>query len=163
MRVLEEENYMSQPGGQTKSKDVKLVTKQVITPDVLKEDKRKVKLLYIIKVLGGASEKALVTALNEMKEKGLDLGYQFNIIGGNIFSPMVKEDITSLLYLGYVENDPVSKKLKVTNNGLEFLDTQTVEEDFKNNLNQLINDVKLKVQAIDEENRLKNRRNNRRY
>lgn len=80
---------MSQPGGQTKSKDVKLVTKQVITPDVLKEDKRKVKLLYIIKVLGGASEKALVTALNEMKEKGLDLGYQFNIIGGNIFSPMV--------------------------------------------------------------------------
>ncbi|WP_221287005.1 hypothetical protein [Stygiolobus caldivivus] len=152
---------MSQPGGQTKSKDVKLVTKQVITPDTLKEDKRKVKLLYIIKALGGASEKALVIALYEMKEKGLDLGYQFNNIGGNIFSPMIKEDITSLLYLGYIENDPVSKKLKVTNNGLEFLDTQQIEDDFKNNLNQIMNDIKLKVQALDEENKLRNRRSRR--
>lgn len=152
---------MSQPGSQTKSKEIKVVARQVITPDTVKSDAKKIKLLYLLKVLGGASEKALVTALYEMKEKGVDLGYQFNVIGGNVFSPMIKEDLTSLLYLGYIENDPASKKLKLTTNGLEFLDSQQIDDNFKNSVNQILNDIKLKVQAIDEENRLKSKRNRR--
>ena len=148
---------MSQPG-QTKSKDIKMISKQVFTADVLKEDKRKIKLLYIIKALNGASEKALTIGLYELKQKGLDLGYQFNVLGNNIVSPMLKEDITALLYVGYLENDPKSKKLIVTSNGQEFLDAQQIEDEFKNTLNQLLNEVKMKINAIDEENRMKSKR-----
>ncbi|BAB65200.1 MULTISPECIES: hypothetical protein [Sulfurisphaera] len=148
---------MSQPG-QTKSKELKLTSKQVFTPDSLKDDKRKIKLLYLIKTLNGASEKALTIGLYELKQKGLDLGYQFNVIGNNVFSPMIKEDITALLYVGYIENDPQSKKLKLTSSGQEFLDKQQIEDDFKNNLAQLLSDIKMKINAIDEENRLKNKR-----
>jgi len=148
---------LSQPG-QTKSKDVKMVNRQVITPDALKEDKKKVLLLYFLKTVGGVSEKALVAALNDLKQKGLDLGYQFNVLGNNVYSPVLKEDLTTLLYLGFIETDPQSKKLKLTNNGLEFLDSQQIEEDFKNNLTQKINDIKSKITAIDEENRLRSRR-----
>ncbi|BFH73263.1 hypothetical protein SJAV_12070 [Sulfurisphaera javensis] len=148
---------MSQPG-QTKSKELKITSKQVFTPEALKDDRRKVKLLYIIKTLNGASEKALTIGLYELKQKGLDLGYQFNVIGNNVFSPMLKEDVTALLYVGYLENDPQSKKLKLTSNGQEFLDGQQIEDDFKNTLAQLISDIKMKVNAIDEENRLKSRR-----
>ncbi|QIW23073.1 hypothetical protein EWF20_02135 [Sulfolobus sp. S-194] len=148
---------MSQPG-QSKSKELKLTSKQVFTPDSLKDDKRKIKLLYLIKTLNGASEKALTIGLYELKQKGLDLGYQFNVIGNNVFSPMIKEDITALLYVGYIENDPQSKKLKLTSSGQEFLDKQQIEDDFKNNLAQLLSDIKMKINAIDEENRLKNKR-----
>lgn len=148
---------MSQPG-QTKSKELKIVSKQVFTPDSLKDDKRKIKLLYIIKSLNGASEKALTIGLYELKQKGVDLGYQFNVIGNNVFSPSIKEDLTALLYVGYLENDPVSKKLKLTSAGQEFLDKQQIEDDFKNALSQVLNEIKMKVTAIDEENRLKNRR-----
>jgi len=148
---------LSQPG-QTKSKELKIVSKQVITQDAVKGDKRKIQLLYFLKSVGGASEKALVSALYELKEKGIDLGYQFNIIGSNIFSPMIKEDLTTLLYLGLIENDVQSKKLKLTNNGIEFLESQQMDEDFKNQLASVLNDIKMKIQAIDEENRLKMRR-----
>jgi len=148
---------MSQPG-QTKSKELKIVSKQVITTDSLKDDKRKIKLLYIIKALNGVSEKALTVGLYELKQKGLDLGYQFNVIGNNVFSPMIKDDITALLYVGYLENDPKSKKLIITSRGQEFLDSQQIEDDFKNNLAQLVNEIKVKITAIDEENRMKSRR-----
>jgi len=148
---------MSQPG-QTKSKELKIVSKQVITTDSLKDDKRKIKLLYIIKALNGVSEKALTVGLYELKQKGLDLGYQFNVIGNNVFSPMIKDDITALLYVGYLENDPKSKKLIITSRGQEFLDSQQIEDDFKNNLAQLLNEIKVKITAIDEENRMKSRR-----
>ena len=148
---------MSQPG-QTKSKELKIVSKQVITADSLKEDKRKIKLLYIIKTLNGVSEKALTVGLYELKQKGLDLGYQFNVIGNNIFSPMIKEDITALLYVGYLENDPKNKKLVITSKGQEFLDAQQIEDEFKNNLNQLLNEVRMKINAINEENRMKGKR-----
>ena len=148
---------MSQPG-QTKSKELKIVTRQVITADSLKEDKRKIKLLYIIKTLNGASEKALTVGLYELKQKGLDLGYQFSVIGNNVFSPMIKEDITALLYVGYLENEPKSKKLVITSKGQEFLDSQQIEESFKNTLSQLLNEIKMKITAIDEENKMKSRR-----
>ena len=148
---------MSQPG-QTKSKELKIVSKQVITADSLKDDKRKIKLLYIIKALNGVSEKALTVGLYELKQKGLDLGYQFNVIGNNIFSPMIKDDITALLYVGYLENDPKSKKLVITSRGQEFLDSQQIEDDFKNTLAQLLNEIKAKITAIDEENRMRSRR-----
>ncbi|TRM79718.1 hypothetical protein DJ524_09675, partial [Sulfolobus sp. D5] len=132
---------MSQPG-QQKSKELKTVSKQVITPSVLNEDKRKLQLLYIIKQVSKLTEKSIITLLYELKQKGIDLGYQFNIIGNNVFSPMIKEDLTSLLYLGLIEIDSINKKISVSNNGLEVLEKNQLDEEFKNKLNQAINEIK---------------------
>jgi len=96
---------LSQPGSQTKSKELKLVTKQVVTSDSVKEDKRKLQLLYLISNFDGISEKALLHAISELKNKGLDLGYNIVTLGNNVTSPQVKDDLTALLYLGLLEND----------------------------------------------------------
>lgn len=151
---------MSQPGSQTKSKELKLVTKQVVTSDSVKEDKRKLQLLYLISNFDGISEKALLHAINELKNKGLDLGYNIVTLGNNVTSPQVKDDLTALLYLGLLENDQ-AKMLKVSSNGKDFLESNPVDEAFKNQLTSLIQELKEKIKAIDEEQRLRSRRRGR--
>ena len=151
---------MSQPGGQTKSKELKLVTKQVVTSDSVKEDKRKLQLLYLISNFDGISEKALLYAISELKNKGLDLGYNVVTLGNNVTSPQVKDDLTALLYLGLLENDQ-AKMLKVSSNGKDFLESNSVDEAFKNQLTSLIQELKEKIRAIDEEQRLRSRRRGR--
>ncbi|MCQ4366119.1 MAG: hypothetical protein NO114_00530 [Sulfolobales archaeon] len=151
---------MSQPGSQTKSKELKLVTKQVVTSDSVKEDKRKLQLLYLISNFDGISEKALLYAISELKNKGLDLGYNIVTLGNNVTSPQVKDDLTALLYLGLLENDQ-AKMLKVSSNGKDFLESNPVDEAFKNQLTSLIQELKEKIKAIDEEQRLRSRRRGR--
>ena len=151
---------MSQPGSQTKSKELKLVTKQVVTSDSVKEDKRKLQLLYLISNFDGISEKALLYAISELKNKGLDLGYNIITLGNNVTSPQVKDDLTALLYLGLLENDQ-AKMLKVSSNGKDFLESNPVDEAFKNQLASLIQELKEKIKAIDEEQRLRSRRRGR--
>ena len=151
---------MSQPGSQTKSKELKLVTKQVVTPDSVKEDKRKLQLLYLISNFDGISEKALLYAISELKNKGLDLGYNIVTLGNNVTSPQVKDDLTALLYLGLLEIDQ-AKMLKVSSNGKDFLENNPVDEAFKNQLTSLIQELKEKIKAIDEEQRLRSRRRGR--
>ncbi|MEM0363130.1 MAG: hypothetical protein QXH75_04945 [Sulfolobaceae archaeon] len=145
---------MSQPS-QQKSKDLKIVSKQVISPNVIKEDKRKLQLLYILKQVNKLTEKSIILLLYELKQKGIDLGYQFNVIGNNVFSSMIKEDLTSLLYLGLIENDPISKKISVSNNGIEVLEKNPIDEEYKNKILQALNEIKTKILAIDEEYNLK--------
>jgi len=151
---------LSQPGSQTKSKELKLVTKQVVTSDSVKEDKRKLQLLYLISNFDGISEKALLYAISELKNKGLDLGYSIVTLGNNVTSPQVKDDLTALLYLGLLENDQ-AKMLKVSSNGKDFLESNPVDEAFKNQLTSLIQELKEKIRAIDEEQRLRSRRRGR--
>ncbi|MCQ4342861.1 MAG: hypothetical protein RXN77_05060 [Sulfolobaceae archaeon] len=151
---------MSQPGSQTKSKELKLVTKQVVTSDSVREDKRKLQLLYLISNFDGISEKALLYAISELKNKGLDLGYNIVTLGNNVTSPQVKDDLTALLYLGLLENDQ-AKMLKVSSNGKDFLESNPVDEAFKNQLTSLIQELKEKIKAIDEEQRLRSRRRGR--
>jgi hypothetical protein len=151
---------LSQPGSQTKSKELKLVTKQVVTSDSVKEDKRKLQLLYLISNFDGISEKALLYAISELKNKGLDLGYNVVTLGNNVTSPQVKDDLTALLYLGLLENDQ-AKMLKVSSNGKDFLESNPVDEAFKNQLTSLIQELKEKIRAIDEEQRLRSRRRGR--
>jgi hypothetical protein len=151
---------LSQPGSQTKSKELKLVTKQVVTSDSVKEDKRKLQLLYLISNFDGISEKALLYAISELKNKGLDLGYNIVTLGNNVTSPQVKDDLTALLYLGLLENDQ-AKTLKVSSNGKDFLESNPVDEAFKNQLTSLIQELKEKIKAIDEEQRLRSRRRGR--
>jgi hypothetical protein len=151
---------LSQPGSQTKSKELKLVTKQVVTSDSVKEDKRKLQLLYLISNFDGISEKALLYAISELKNKGLDLGYNVVTLGNNLTSPQVKDDLTALLYLGLLENDQ-AKMLKVSSNGKDFLESNPIDEAFKNQLTSLIQELKEKIRAIDEEQRLRSRRRGR--
>jgi hypothetical protein len=151
---------LSQPGSQTKSKELKLVTKQVVTPDSVKEDKRKLQLLYLISNFDGISEKALLYAISELKNRGLDLGYNIVTLGNNVTSPQVKDDLTALLYLGLLEIDQ-AKTLKVSSNGKDFLESNPVDEAFKNQLTSLIQELKEKIKAIDEEQRLRSRRRGR--
>ncbi|AGJ63230.1 Hypothetical Protein SiL_1784 [Sulfolobus islandicus LAL14/1] len=132
-----------------------MVSKQVISTNIINEDKRKLQLLYIIRQIGKLTEKSIIMLLYELKQKGVDLGYQFNVIGNNVFSLMAKEDLTSLLYLGLIENDPVSKKIGISNNGIEILDKTQIEEDFKNKVAQALNEIKTKILAYDEEYNLK--------
>lgn len=154
---------MSQPGQTTKSKELKIVSKQVINPTILKEDKRKLRLLYIIKSLGSVSERGLIVLLYEGSQKGLNLEYTFNVIGNNVFSPSIKEDLTSLLYLGYIESDPVTRKLKVSSNGEEALEQnkESIDEAFKTLFSQILNELKTKIAALDEEYSLKLKSNKR--
>ncbi len=132
-----------------------MVSKQVISTNIINEDKRKLQLLYIIRQIGKLTEKSIIMLLYELKQKGIDLGYQFNVIGNNVFSLMAKEDLTSLLYLGLVENDPVTKKISISNNGIEILDKTQIDDDFKNKLAQALNEIKTKILAYDEEYNLK--------
>lgn len=150
---------MSQPG-QQKSKELKISNKQVITPSMIKEDKRKVQILYLIKQLNSISEKGLTYLLKELKDKGIDLGYKFLEIANNLVSPDLKEDLTALLYLGLIESDS-TKKLKLTTNGIEILESSQIDEDFKNKLSQLLEELKTKINAIDTEYSLKIRRERR--
>ncbi|MGC9104925.1 MAG: hypothetical protein ACP5HQ_00625 [Thermoprotei archaeon] len=152
---------MSQPGGQQKSKELKLVTKQVVTLDAVKDDKRKIQLLYLISSFDGISEKALMHAIKELKEKGLDLGYNVVTLGSNVTSPQVKEDLTALLYLGLIENDQV-KRIKLSSNGKDFMETITVDEAFKNQLAGLLPEVKEKIKGIDVEHNMRAQRRGRR-
>ncbi|MEM0373375.1 MAG: hypothetical protein QXV69_02750 [Sulfolobaceae archaeon] len=146
---------MSQAGSQTSRKELKIVTKQVINPNIILEDKKKLYLLYLIKQMESISEKGMLLLINELKNKSIDLGYNIIQIGNNISSPALKEDITSLLYLGYIEIDQVTKRLKVTNKGLEVLENSSIDEGFKNNLNQALNELKTKITAIEQEYMLK--------
>jgi len=148
---------LSQPSQTSKSKDLKVVTRQVINPSVIKEDKRKLQLLYIIKTLNSVSEKALTQFLYEAKDKGFNMGYPFSVIGGNVVSQQLKDDITSLLYLGLIENDPGNKKLKLTMSGEETVEgnMSLIDDAFKNSLTQALNELKNKIVAIDEEYSLK--------
>ena len=75
-------------------------------------------------------------------------------------SPQVKDDLTALLYLGLLEIDQ-AKMLKVSSNGKDFLENNPVDEAFKNQLTSLIQELKEKIKAIDEEQRLRSRRRGR--
>jgi hypothetical protein len=152
----------AQPGG-SKSKELKIVKKQVINPTVVNEDMRKARLLFIIKQVSPVSEKGLMTLLSQLKEKGVDIDYQFNTLpNGSLVSPQFKEDLTSLLYLELLETDSRDKRIKLSSQGEDTLATITVGEDFKAKLMPLLEELKPKIQAIDQELNLKMRAERRR-
>lgn len=144
---------MSQAG--TQKKELKIVSKQVINPNIIVEDKRKLNLLYLIKQFGAISEKGLLVFVQELKNKGFDLGYNIITISTNTYSPMLKEDITSLLYLGFIEIDQQTKRLRITNKGIEILENAQIDEVLKNITSQFLAEIKPKITAIEQEYVLK--------
>ncbi len=142
---------MSKP---SKSKELKIITKHVVTIDDVAKDPRKLKLLYLINALEEISEKALQYLVYWLKtEKQLDLGYEFLVIGNVPSSKELKTDIVALLYVGALETNPRNKKLRVTSVGKELLE-KTVTENMKPEFDRVVaaaKELEAKVKSIDAE------------
>lgn len=139
------------------TKELKIVTVQVVTRDKVVKNQRQMGLLYIISALGPLHERTLQDVVKHLKDLGADLGYEFRKVGDSMYSFDVKNDVIALTYVGFVEADPSRKKYRVTGEGMEALDkhgappglVKVVEENRENlkNLVALLNsqvDLQLK-------------------
>lgn len=137
---------------QKQSKELKIVTRPVVTVDSIKGDVIKLKLLHIIKHLNSISEKALTHLIyllqNELK---IQLKYSFINVGGVPCSKQLRDDINILLYLGLVETDSLSRKLRLTSNGVEFLEKYGLSNEELNTLLSGVDELKSKTSSIDAE------------
>lgn len=142
---------MSKP---SKTKELKIVTKHVVTIDDVARDPRKLKLLYLINALEEISEKALQYLIYWLKkEKQLDLGYEFLVIGNVPSSKELKTDIVALLYVGALETNPRNKKLRVTSVGKELLE-RTITDNMKPEFDRVVaaaKELEARVKSIDAE------------
>ncbi len=143
---------MSQKTSSSKSKELKIITRHVITIDDIKNDLRRIKLLYIINTIGGISEKALQHLIYYMKDLEYDLGYDFIVLGTTPSSKMLHNDIVALLYVGLIETNP-RRKLVTTSLGKEFLEKvkDSISDEEKETIKKLIDDLRIKIAPIDME------------
>lgn len=140
---------------QQKSKELKIFSTQVITLNHIKKDKRKLLLLNIIKNYNEISERGLAYLLTLLKEeKGINLNFTMIKLGNKTVIKELQEDIKALLYTGLIEVNPRNKKLRITSNGREFLDSLRSELEEFNNIIQAADELKSQVQPIDEETSL---------
>jgi hypothetical protein len=137
---------------QQKTKELKVFSTQVVTLDTIKNDKRKLTLLLIIKSFGSISEKALAYLIELLhNEKKIDLGYNIVKLGNKVIVRELTEDIRALLYVGVAEVNPQTKKLQVTSRGMEFLDSLQLQDPKIDEVLKAVEEVKNKVIPIDEE------------
>ncbi len=134
-----------------KSKEIKIETRQVVTPEQVMKNERIMKLLYVIWLYGEISEKGLIHLVHELKEAGIDLGYKFFKIGGTITSKQLREDMLSLLYVDFVETVGRAKKLRITGMGKEALEKFKLPEEETEKLKKEIENLRGKIAAIDAE------------
>lgn len=132
---------------QTKSKELKIVTKPVIVLDQLKSNRKAIKILFLVSELGGTTEKALTYVVKELQSAGIDLGYRFVEIAGISTSKELREDIIALLYVGLLESGQ-NKKLSITSQGKEFLEQVGVEKDFVESIKSKLPEVKTKLATL---------------
>ncbi|MCY0868359.1 MAG: hypothetical protein OWQ48_03905 [Desulfurococcus sp.] len=153
------EKKPQQEAGSEKSKEVKIIARQVVTPHDLERNTRAVKLLYLVSLNGGSgiSEKALVNLAYLMKQSGYDLGYSFVLLGQNPSSRDLLNDLTMLKYLGFVEVN-AKRKLVATGLGKEFLETHATIISDAEVLKNLFNELKPKIAPFDVEVDVKARR-----
>ncbi len=146
---------MSTPSG--KSKELKIITRQVVTLDDVKRNKKAIILLHIIKHLGNVSEKGLTHLVYEMKEKGLDIGYQFVKIGKVVGSNELHQDVMDLLYLNLIEKVPGRNKLRLTADGEEFLEKVKLPEEELKRILELVDELKPTISSIEAEVEMRRR------
>uniref|UniRef100_A0A7C4BCU3 Uncharacterized protein n=1 Tax=Ignisphaera aggregans TaxID=334771 RepID=A0A7C4BCU3_9CREN len=137
---------------QQKTKELKTFSVQVVTLETVKNDRRKLALLNMIKVLNSVSEKGLTYLINIIhEEKKIDLGYSIVKLGNRFIVRELSEDIKALLYVGLVETDPKSKKLQLTSRGREFLENLQVADSKLDEILRIVEEQKSRVVPIDEE------------
>gem|GEM_PF-168596 len=133
------------------AKELKIVATQVITKDKVVQNQKLMSLLYLISQLGMVHERTLQIVVSELKNKGIDLGYQFNQLGNDPYSPTLKNDIIALLYTGLVEAEPRYRKIRVTSDGKEVLEKAEIQKSFQESLNKVLNEIKNKASLTDAE------------
>jgi uncharacterized protein YwgA len=140
---------LSQKGsGKSSGKELRIVTKKVVSEDLVKKDAKKMKLLKIINELNQISERSLTKLLYLLKnEKNVDLGYKFIMLGDSPSSREVAEDLRILLYLGLLETDPITRRLRLTSNGKEFLENNPIEGPEVEELLKALEELKPKIEA----------------
>ncbi|MGC9121410.1 MAG: hypothetical protein ACP5HP_00530 [Thermogladius sp.] len=143
----------------SKSKELKIVTRHVVTLSDVEKSPRLIKLLYITSQFKDISEKALIHLLYHMRENGYDLGYNFVVIGQTPTSKDLSSDLSVLKYLGLLEVNE-KKKLSVSSLGREFLGKhlETTLKNDKETIEKLVNELKTKIAPIDTEVEIKVKR-----
>jgi|UniRef100_A0A7J2U018 hypothetical protein len=137
---------------QQKTKELKIFSAQVVTLDTIKNDRRKLILLHLIKILNSVSEKGMIHLINSLRDKNkIDLGYSIVKLGNRIIVRELSEDLKALLYVGLIETDPKSKKLQLTSRGKEFLESLQIADSKLNEILKAVEEQKSVVIAIDEE------------
>ncbi len=136
---------------QQKTKELKVFSTQVVTLDQIRSDPRKMRLLFAISTLKEVSEKGLAYMIQYIKEeKKIDMGYNVIKLGNKLIVRELPDDIKALLYVGLIEVDPKTKKLRLTSNGQEFLEKISKNEDI-DNIIKIVDELRNKIVVIDEE------------
>lgn len=144
--------------GAEKGKEVKIVTRHVVTPADVEKSPRLLKLLYTISIAGPISERALVALLYELKNRGVELDYNFAVIGNIISSRDALNDLTMLKYVGFVEVAQ-NKKLRISALGKEFLESKrSLLGEAAEGIRKLYEEVKPKIAPIDLEVEVRGRK-----
>lgn len=136
----------------TKSKELKIITRHVVTINDVLKDPRKIKILYLINEFEEMSEKALQYLVYWLKsEKNIDLGYDFLVIGNVPSSKDLKMDLVALLYVGALETNPKNKKLRITSIGKELLGKVNLDKEELDKIATNAKEYEAKVKSIDAE------------
>ena len=140
---------MSQKGsGKGAGKELRIVTKKVVTEDSVKKDLRKLRLMKVVDLFVQISERSLTKLLYMIKnEKNIDIGYDFIMIGYSPSCRSLADDLRILLYLGLIETDPVSRRLKLTSKGREFLEATHVTDSELEKIIKACEEFKPKIEA----------------
>ncbi|MCX8184226.1 MAG: hypothetical protein RMI56_05030 [Sulfolobales archaeon] len=141
---------MSQKAEKTVSKELKVVSRPVVSIDDAVRDEKKVSVLGIVRSLGEVSERGLINCLYILKtEKGKDIGYPFQVIGSVVNSREMLEDVRVLLYLGLLEVTE-ARKLKLTSLGREMLDKLSdKQKEIVEELSKVVEEIKQRVLSED--------------
>lgn len=133
-------------------RELVIVTKPAVTTQHIERDERKKKLLHLLKAVeeqGGVFEKSLSTLVYWLKkEKDIDLGYNFYLVGDSPTSKELREDIVSLLYVGLAETDLRTRKLRLTGEGKEFLE-KYFDNEFYTKIKAAVDELRPKIAALD--------------
>lgn len=135
----------------TKSKELKIVARHVVTLGQIEEDPMKLRLLFVMREFGELSEKALQHLVYHLRQKNVGLDYEFNFIGGVPSSRRLREDLMALLYVGLIETNPRTKKLRLTKSGEEFLEKRKDKVTEANEIRKGIEEVRTKIASLDAE------------
>lgn len=158
MGGLKKQKVATPQSGAEKGKEIKIITKPVVTVSDIMKNSRALKLLYLISLTNnGISEKALTFLVyNIEKGTSIRLGYSFVTVGDIPVSKELNNDLTSLKYTGLVEVSLKNKKLIVTGIGKETLDkaVNIIQGDVET-LRKVFEEVWPKVAPIDVEASLK--------
>ncbi len=134
-------------------RELVIIARPAVTPQQIERDNRKKSLLLVLKAVedqGGIYERSLVSLVYWLKnEKDLDLGYNFYLVGDTPTSKELHEDIVALLYVGYAETDPRTRKLRLTNDGKEFLEKKWFDEELYKKIKAAVDELRPKIAALD--------------